>query len=99
TYRLGLVLMAIFAVVSLAMAAIGIFGVVAHTTSARTRELATRAALGTTPAGVVSLLVKQGRSLALMGAVIGGIAAVAGGRIVSSQVYEVPARDPVILVV
>lgn len=98
-YRLGLVLMLLFAVVSLGLAAIGIIGVVAHTTSERTRELATRAALGTTPGGIVALIVRQARSHAVLGTALGAVAAVIGGRIVSSRIYEVPARDPVILIV
>jgi predicted permease len=98
-YRLGLILMVLFGVISLGLAAIGIFGVVAHTTSERTRELATRAALGTTPAGVVGLLLKQARSLAVLGIVFGAAAAVLGGRVVASMVFEVPARDPLILIV
>ncbi len=96
-YRLGLTLMSLFALISLGLAAIGIFGVVAHTTSERSREFATRAALGATPRDVVGMLMKQARGQAAAGAILGALAAIVGGRIVASRVYEVPARDPAIV--
>jgi ABC-type antimicrobial peptide transport system permease subunit len=98
-HRLGLVLMTLFAVVSLALAAIGIFGVIAHSTAQRRRELATVIALGATPGKVVAILLSQARGLAIAGVVLGLVFAYVGGRVVTSQFHQVRADDPAILVV
>jgi putative ABC transport system permease protein len=96
-HQLGLVLMLVFAAASLALAAIGIFGVIADATGQRTRELATRMALGATPAAIVRLLLAQGRALTSAGVVLGTFVAYAAGRLAVSRLYEVRAGDPMIL--
>jgi hypothetical protein len=96
-YRLGLVLMLLFAVVSIVMATVGIYGVVAHSTAQRSRELATRVTLGATPAGVTSLILSEGRLVALGGVGVGLAAAYVGGRVVSSRLYGINPADPFVL--
>jgi hypothetical protein len=98
-HRLGLVLMVLFATLSLALAAVGIYGVVAHATGQRWPEVATRLALGATPSHVIRQLTTEGRGLAVVGLAIGVVAAVAGGRLIASRLYQVRAGDPVILAV
>jgi ABC-type antimicrobial peptide transport system permease subunit len=98
-HRLGLVLMSLFAAVSLALAAIGIFGVIAHSTAQRRTELATRIALGATPGEIVAVLLSQARTLSLIGVVLGLAMAYVGGRVVTSQFHQVRADDPAILLV
>ena len=56
-----------------------------------------RLALGATPGHVFWLTLKQGRTLAAVGAAIGVVAAYASGRLISSWLYEVQASDPTIL--
>jgi putative ABC transport system permease protein len=96
-HRLGLVLMVLFAGISLALAAIGIFGVIADATALRTRELATRMALGATPGNVVSVLLNEAWARALLGVIIGLGAAYAAGRITASRLYGVSSSDPRVL--
>jgi putative ABC transport system permease protein len=96
--RLGLMLMMVFAFAALGLAAIGIYGVIAYSSAQRVGEVATRMALGATPANVFWLMVNQGRTLSVLGMLLGLMAAFATGRVIASQLYEVRASDPLILV-
>jgi predicted permease len=95
--RLGTTLMMMFAVAALGLAAIGIYGVISYASAQRTGEVATRMALGATPANVFWLMMEQGRSLAIVGTITGVVVAYAAGRAGSSLLYEVRASDPIIL--
>ncbi len=94
---LGMTLMMWFGAAAVALAAVGVYGVIAYGAAQRRNEVATRLALGATPGDVFWLVLKQGRTLALAGAAIGVIVAYLSGRIISSRLYDVPASDPVVL--
>jgi putative ABC transport system permease protein len=96
--RLGMTLMLIFAATALALAAIGIYGVISYASAQRVGEVATRMALGATPGNVFWLMVNQGRTLSVVGTLLGVAAAFAAGRVVASRLYQVTASDPAILV-
>jgi predicted permease len=95
--ELGMVLMLIFGATALVLAAVGIYGVIAYATAQRIGEIATRLALGATPAHVFWLMMRRGQTLAAAGAVLGLAAAYAGGRTIASFVYGVSAFDPLVL--
>lgn len=95
--RMGLLLMLLFAAMSLALAAIGIYGVVSNQIAQRRSELATRAAFGATPSGVSMLIMKQGAALAAEGTAIGLAIAYVGGRLAASRLFEVRAFDPTVV--
>jgi ABC-type antimicrobial peptide transport system permease subunit len=95
--RLGMTLMLLFAAAAIALAAVGIYGVISYASAQRTNEVATRMALGATPADVFWMMMNQGRALAAAGTVIGVAVAYAAGRAGSSVLYEVRASDPVVL--
>ncbi len=95
--RLGMTLMLIFGALALALAAIGIYGVIAYASTQRRDELATRLALGATGGRVFWLVMNGGQRLALVGVAIGLIGAYAGGRLLASSVYAMRAADPLIL--
>jgi putative ABC transport system permease protein len=95
--RLGMTLMLLFATAALALAAVGIYGVIAYASAQRVGEVATRMALGATPSNVFWLMMRQGRTLAVIGTAVGLAVAYAAGRIVSNRLYEVRASDPLIL--
>jgi predicted permease len=97
--QLGMTLMLIFGGVAIALAAVGIYGVVAYAVSQRRGEMATRLALGATPGSVFILVMKQGALLALVGIIAGLGIAYLSGRVVSSQIYAIPATDPVMLTI
>jgi putative ABC transport system permease protein len=95
--QLGMTLMLLFGASAVALAAVGIYGVIAHASAERRGEVATRLALGATRARVFWLMMRQGGLLATAGAAIGLMAAYGSGRVVSSRLYEVHAADPLIL--
>jgi predicted permease len=95
--RLGMALMLGFGIAAVALAAVGIYGVIAYGAAQRRSELAIRLALGATQRNVFWLTLKQGRTLALVGATMGLVIAYAAGRVVSSWLYEVRSSDPLIL--
>ena len=92
--RLSMTLLSLFALVALALALIGIFGVMSYTVAQQTREIGVRLALGADPSEVVSLVVGQGVRLAVTGAVIGGLAATALAGLMRGLLYEVNPHDP-----
>jgi ABC-type antimicrobial peptide transport system permease subunit len=95
--QLGRALMLAFGVMALALAAIGIYGVIAYASAERRGEVATRMALGATPGDVFWMLVGQGRTLAIAGAALGLVGAYLGGRWASAWLYAVTAADPAVL--
>ena len=92
-------LVAIFAAVALALAAVGLYGVIAYAVSQRTHELGVRVALGATSSRIASMVVTQGLSLTIGGAIAGVLAAVLVTRVLSALLYGVSALDPVTFVV
>jgi putative ABC transport system permease protein len=95
--QLGMTLMLVFGAAAVALAAVGIYGVIAYAASQRRGEVATRLALGATPGNVFWLVLKQGQVLTAVGGAVGLIVAYSSGRLVSSRLYEVHAADPLIL--
>jgi putative ABC transport system permease protein len=89
-----LILLGIAGIMSLALAIIGVYGVLAYAVGQRRREVSIRVALGAQPNQVKSLFVKRGILLACAGSVIGMAAAMALSRWVSSLLFGVTALDP-----
>jgi putative ABC transport system permease protein len=92
--RFATILLGLFAGLALALAAIGIYGVMAYLVNQGTREIGIRMALGATPGGILSLVVKQGMMLALYGVGIGLATALAFSRLVSGFLFGVQSIDP-----
>jgi predicted permease len=95
--RFQTTLLTIFSTIALFLAVIGIYGLLAYTVRQRTGEIGLRMALGSTRMGVVRLILSEGLSLLIVGLCIGSIGAVAFARTLRSFLYEVPAMDPVTL--
>jgi putative ABC transport system permease protein len=91
-------LLTLFAAVALALAAIGIFGVLSYTVAQRSREISIRMALGAPSAGVVRMIVGRAMLLAVAGLGVGLLCAVGLGRLLRSQLFGVSVVDPVTLV-
>ncbi|HEY2378104.1 MAG TPA: ABC transporter permease [Gemmatimonadaceae bacterium] len=96
--RFNTLLMTVFALSALALAAIGIYGVMAYAVQQRTREIGVRLALGAQPGAVRTMVVLQGMRLALIGVIIGVAAAYALSRFMSTLLFGVEARDPLVFV-
>ncbi len=84
-----------FALLALTLAGLGIYGVMAYSVSQRTREIGIRMALGATSSDVLSLVVKQGMRLALIGLGVGLAGSLGVTRLMSSVLYGVSATDVV----
>jgi ABC-type antimicrobial peptide transport system permease subunit len=93
--RFPLLLVGVFALATLALALVGIYGVVSYAVANRTRELGIRLALGASPRSVGGLIVRHGAWMAGAGVVIGVAAAIVLGRFVGGMLYGVSAHDPV----
>jgi predicted permease len=98
TPRLTGFLLGVFAAIALALAAVGIYGVVANVVSQRTQEIGIRVAIGADRSQVLGMVLRQGLSLAAVGIVVGLIGAFALTRLMQSLLYEVRPNDPVTFV-
>jgi predicted permease len=92
--RLSMVLLSTFSACALLLALLGIYATLAYSVAQRTREIGIRMALGARAAEVVSLMVKEGMRLALLGAALGVAGALAMGRVMSGLLFGVGAHDP-----
>jgi putative ABC transport system permease protein len=95
--RLMTWLLGIFAGVALLLASIGIYGAVAYTVEQRTGEIGVRMALGAQTRDVLRLIVNQGMKPVVIGLAVGILSAIALGRLITSQLFEVSANNPALL--
>jgi putative ABC transport system permease protein len=95
--RFVLVLVGIFGVLALMLAAIGVYGVMSLLVSERTQEVGVRLALGAHPSQVLKMLVAQATRLALLGVAIGVVISIALMPLLRNQLYAVQPRDPITL--
>ena len=93
--RFSMLLLAAFAALALLLASIGIYGVISYAVAQRTQEFGIRLALGAQPRNVFSMVLGQGARLALLGVVLGFIAAFAVTRLMTSLLFGVQPTDPV----
>jgi putative ABC transport system permease protein len=97
--RFNMTLIGVFALVAIALAAVGVYGVMASTVASRTRELGLRIALGATPGQLVASVVRQAMTLAAIGLGVGVVSALLLGRLLTSLLHGVPVTDAVTLAV
>jgi putative ABC transport system permease protein len=92
--RFSSLLLGLFAALALLLAIVGLYGVMAHGVTQRTREIGIRMAVGAQQRDVLALIIRQGMQPALIGMVIGLVAAFVFARVLASQLYEVSPTDP-----
>src|SRR5215468_423518 len=95
--KLMMVLLGVFAGVALLLATVGIYGAVAYSVEQRTGEIGVRMALGAQARDVVRLIVGQGMMPVLFGLVVGLAAALVLGRLITSQLFQTSAYNPILL--
>jgi len=95
--RTSLLLALAFGGLALFLSAVGIYGVLAYLVAQRRREIAIRVALGSTGAGVVRLVLREGLVLVAIGLAAGLAGAVALQKAVASQIYGVRPLDPLVI--
>jgi putative ABC transport system permease protein len=92
--RFALILFQAFALTALALAAAGIYGVLAGSVAERTREIGVRTALGASRAAIVGLVVRQGLTLTAIGVVLGVAGAVAATQAITALLFGISPLDP-----
>jgi putative ABC transport system permease protein len=92
--RFSLVLVSLFAVSALLLAAAGLYAVIAYGIGRRTREIGLRLALGATRPGILRMILSEGFRLVISGVVLGTAATFALLKLISAQLYGVSAYDP-----
>ena len=88
-----------FALLALALACIGLYGLLSYEVARRTREIGIRMALGALSRDVLKLVVWQGILLVIVGAAVGIVVAIGVTRFISSMLYDVHANDPSTIIV
>ena len=91
--RFNMFMLAIFAALALALAAVGVYGLMSYSVSMRVREIGLRISLGAQPRDVVRSLVWRGLTLCFLGGLLGLVAALALGRFLRNLLFGVPPSD------
>ena len=96
-FRLGASMFGAFGILAIALAAVGIYGVVSYNVGQRTREMGVRIALGAQRANVAGLVLREGLVVGVIGTMIGAGIAMLGAKFVGPLLYDEAPRDPVVL--
>jgi len=96
--RFHATVVAVFAALSLALAAVGVYGVVAYTVSRRVREIGIRLALGAAPRMIVGSFLRRGMAWVTIGAALGLAGSIFAARFLSAMLFEITPTDPAVLI-
>ncbi|HLJ41841.1 MAG TPA: FtsX-like permease family protein, partial [Candidatus Acidoferrales bacterium] len=94
TQRFNMLLLGLFAVLALILAAVGIYGLISYGISQRTHEIGIRIALGAQRGAVLRMVMGEGAKLVFLGIAIGSAGAFALTRLMASLLFEVKPTDP-----
>jgi len=95
--KFSMLMLTLFAAVALALASVGIYGVISYNVTQRTGEIGVRVALGAQRRDVAALVVGQAMAMAAVGVAIGVLLALWGGKSLSAMLFGVGPRDPLVL--
>ena len=88
----------LFGLLALTLAAVGLYGVTAYTVERRTREIGVRVAVGANRSNVIVMVLRGAFRQVIVGLAAGIVLALAAGRLIASQLFEVKGHDPMALV-
>jgi ABC-type antimicrobial peptide transport system permease subunit len=97
--RLIAQLVTFFGLLALLLACVGLYGIMTHAVVRRTNEIGIRMALGAAPGDILWMVLRETLALVLIGIAIGVPVAVAGARLISSQLFGLKAADPLTLLI
>jgi putative ABC transport system permease protein len=92
--RFNTMLLSIFGLLALSLAAVGVYGVMSYTVALRTRDVGIHLALGATPRDVRRMILGQALILAAIGTIVGLAGAIAAGRVLTNLLFEVDPHNP-----
>jgi len=95
--RLPMYIALAFGVVALLLAVVGVYGVLAYSVVQRQRELGVRMALGSSSAGVFSIVLKDGAKIVGIGVAVGVLFAIGAGQLLKAQLYNVAPMSPLVI--
>jgi ABC-type antimicrobial peptide transport system permease subunit len=95
--RMSMTLALAFGTLALFLSAVGIYGVLAYLVTLRRREIGIRVALGSTGAGIVGLVLREGFTLIAGGLILGVAGVISLQKAVATEIYGVQALDPLVL--
>src|SRR5205085_5812901 len=98
SWRLGATMFAVFGLLALALAAVGLYSVIAYDVTQRTHEMGVRVALGARSRDVILLIVREGMRVVVPGVAIGAAAALSSGRWIAPLLFDVSPTDPRVIV-
>ena len=93
------IVLTLFGIISVALAVVGIFGVLSHGVSERSKEIGIRMALGARSATVLRLVLRQGMLIVMVGVLLGTLASLALTRVISNLLWGVTPTDPLTFLV
>ena len=96
--RFSAMLLGVLGVLGLLVAAVGLYGVMTYVVGQRTHEIGIRLALGSPVVRIMTLMIRQGMTVCLAGAVVGMAAALAVSQLLTSVLYGISAADPLTFV-
>ena len=97
SWQLGATMFATFGALALLLAALGLYGVIAHSVAQRRHEMGVRVALGARTSDVAGLVIRESLRIVTVGVALGVIAALVAGRWIAPLLFEVSPRDPMVL--
>jgi predicted permease len=98
SWRIGAIMFAVFGMLALVLAAVGLYSVIAYNVTQRTHEMGVRVALGAQGGDVIRLIVREGLKIVIPGVVLGAMISLLAGRWVAPLLFNVSPKDPPVLV-